>query len=153
MIIAPRILTHPRTEESADRDCATVRRDMRSALRKLAGPFFIGAGALHFVRPEPYRAIMPPYVPAPDVMVALSGVAEAAGGVGLLVPRARRWSAWWLVATLIAIFPANLHMALHPERYARHVPGGRVGLWLRLPFQLVFIAWVLGAGKQPEPEP
>jgi uncharacterized membrane protein len=126
---------------------------MRSALRKLAGPFFIGAGALHFVRPEPYRAIMPPYVPAPDVMVALSGVAEAAGGAGLLVPRARRWSAWWLVATLIAIFPANVHMALHPERYARHVPGGRVGLYLRLPFQLVFIAWVLGAAKEPEPEP
>jgi uncharacterized membrane protein len=125
---------------------------MRSALRKLAGPFFIGAGALHFVRPEPYRAIMPPYVPAPDVMVALSGVAEAAGGAGLLVPGARRWSSWWLVATLIAIFPANVHMALHPERYARHVPGGRVGLYVRLPFQLVFIAWVLGAGKEPEPE-
>ena len=96
---------------------------MRSALRKLAGPFFIGAGALHFVRPEPYRAIMPPYIPAPDAMVALSGVAEAAGGAGLLVPRTRRWAAWWLVATLVAIFPANVHMALHPERYARHVPG------------------------------
>ena len=96
---------------------------MRSALRKLAGPFFIGAGALHFVRPEPYRAIMPPYIPAPDAMVALSGVAEAAGGAGLLVPGTRRWAGWWLVATLVAIFPANVHMALHPERYERHVPG------------------------------
>jgi uncharacterized membrane protein len=123
---------------------------MRSALRKLAGPFFIGAGALHFVRPEPYRAIMPPFVPAPDAMVALSGVAEAAGGAALLVPRTRRWAGWWLVATLVAIFPANVHMALHPERYARHVPGGRVGLYLRLPFQLVFIAWVLAAGEEPE---
>jgi uncharacterized membrane protein len=123
---------------------------MRSALRKLAGPFFIGAGALHFVRPEPYRAIMPPFVPAPDAMVALSGVAEAAGGAALLVPRTRRWAGWWLVATLVAICPANVHMALHPERYARHVPGGRVGLYLRLPFQLVFIAWVLAAGEEPE---
>jgi uncharacterized membrane protein len=124
---------------------------MRSALRKLAGPFFIGAGALHFVKPEPYRAMMPSYVPAPHAMVALSGVAEAAGGAGLLVPRTRRWASWWLVATLVAIFPANVHMALHPERYERHVPGGRRGLYLRLPFQLVFIAWVLGAGKAPGP--
>jgi uncharacterized membrane protein len=122
---------------------------MKSALRKLAGPFFIGAGALHFVKPEPYRAMMPSYIPAPDAMVALSGVAEAAGGAGLLVPRTRRWASWWLVATLVAIFPANVHMALHPERYERHVPGGRRGLYLRLPFQLVFIAWVFGAGKAP----
>jgi uncharacterized membrane protein len=126
---------------------------MRSALRKLAGPFFIGAGALHFVKPEPYRAIMPPYVPAPDAMVALSGLAEAAGGAGLLVPSTRRWAGWWLVATLVAIFPANVHMALHPERYEQHVPGGRLGLYLRLPFQLVFIAWVLAAGQEPEVAP
>jgi uncharacterized membrane protein len=125
---------------------------MRSALSKLAGPFFIGAGALHFVKPEPYRAIMPPYVPVPGAMVALSGVAEAVGGAGLLVPRTRRWAGWWLVATLVAIFPANLHMALHPERYEQHIPGGRVALYLRLPFQLVFIAWVLGASRNPEPE-
>ncbi len=123
---------------------------MGSALRKLAGPFFIGAGTLHFVKPEPYRAIMPPYIPAPDAMVALSGVAEAVGGAGLLLPSSRRWATWWLVATLVAIFPANVHMALHPERYEQHVPGGRLGLYLRLPFQAVFIAWVLAAGRPPE---
>jgi uncharacterized membrane protein len=120
---------------------------MRSALRKLAGPFFIGAGALHFIRPEPYRAIMPPYIPAPDAMVALSGFAEAAGGAGLLVHGTRRWAGWWLVATLVAIFPANVHMALHPDRYERHVPGGRVGLYARLPFQVAFIVWVLAAAQ------
>jgi uncharacterized membrane protein len=125
---------------------------MRSVLRKLAGPFFIGAGALHFVKPEPYRAIMPPYIPAPDVMVAISGVAEAVGGAGLLVPRTRRWAGWWLVATLVAIFPANVHMALAPGRYERHVPGGRVGLYARLPFQLVFIAWVLAAANDQTEE-
>jgi uncharacterized membrane protein len=120
---------------------------MRSALRKLAGPFFIGAGALHFVKPEPYRAIMPPYIPAPDAMVVLSGVAEAVGGAGLLFPWTRRWAGWWLAATLVAIFPANVHMALQPGRYERHVPGGRIGLYARLPFQLVFIAWVLAAAN------
>jgi uncharacterized membrane protein len=85
-------------------------------------------------------------------MVVLSGVAEAAGGVGLLLAGTRRWAGWWLVATLVAIFPANVHMALHPERYERHVPGGRLGLYLRLPFQLLFIAWVLGAARAAEPE-
>ena len=126
---------------------------MRSALRKLAGPFFIGAGALHFVKPEPYRAIVPPYIPAPEAMVALSGVAEVAGGVGLLVPTTRRWAGWWLVATLIAIFPANVEMAVHPERYQQHVPGGRAGLYARMPFQLVFIAWVLGAARDARSDP
>jgi len=126
---------------------------MRSALRKLAGPFFIGAGVLHFVKPEPYRAIMPPYIPAPDAMVALSGVAEVAGGVGLLVPRTRRWAGWWLVATLIAIFPVHIHMARNPERYEQHVPGGRAGLYARMPFQLVFIAWVLGAARDARSDP
>ena len=119
---------------------------MTTAVRKLAGPFFIGAGALHFLKPEPYRAIMPPYVPAPNAMVALSGVAEMVGGGGLLMPATRRWAGWWLAATLVAIFPANLHMALHPERYARHVPGGRTALYVRLPFQAVLIGWVLAAG-------
>ena len=123
---------------------------MTTVLRKLAGPFFIGAGALHFLKPEPYRAIMPPYVPAPDAMVALSGVAEMAGGAGLVVPATRRWAGWWLVATLVAIFPANVHMAIHPERYARHVPGGRTGLYVRLPFQAVLIAWALAAADRAE---
>jgi uncharacterized membrane protein len=125
---------------------------MGSVLRNLAGPFFVGAGALHFIKPEPYRAIMPPYVPAPDAMVALSGAAEVAGGVGLLLPTTRRWAGWWLVATLIAIFPANVEMALHPKRYEQHAPGGRAGLYARLPFQAVFIAWVLAAAQRRDGE-
>jgi uncharacterized membrane protein len=117
-------------------------------LRVLAGPFFVLAGALHFVRPRPYRAIVPDWVPAPDAMVALSGAAEIAGGAGLMSARTRRLAGWWLVATLVAVFPANLHMALHPERYPQ-VPGGPRALWARLPFQGVFIAWVLGAARTP----
>ena len=119
---------------------------MTAVVGKLAGPFFVGAGALHFLKPEPYRAIMPPYIPAPKAMVFLSGVAEMAGGVGLSLPATRRWAGWWLAATLVAIFPANLHMALHHERYARHVPGARIALYLRLPLQAVLVAWVLRAG-------
>jgi uncharacterized membrane protein len=113
-------------------------------LKRLCGPVFIAAGANHFRNPRFYRAIMPDYLPAHDELVAASGVAEIAGGAALLHPRTRRLGAWWLIATLIAVFPANLHMALHPERY-KQIP--RAGLYARLPFQLVFIAWVRAAGR------
>jgi uncharacterized membrane protein len=113
-------------------------------LKRLCGPFFIAAGANHFRNPRFYRAIMPDYLPAHDELVAASGVAEIAGGAALLHPRTRRLGAWWLIATLIAVFPANLHMALHPERYKQIPPAG---LYARLPFQLVFIAWVRAAGR------
>ena len=116
-------------------------------LRALAGPFFIFAGTMHFVVPRFYRQIMPPYVPAHNAMVAASGVAEIAGGVGLMVPRYRRWAGWWLIATLLAVFPANVHMALHPDEFP-DVPGGRASLYARLPFQGVFIAWVVSAMRR-----
>ena len=116
--------------------------------RRACGPFFILAGAMHFIKPRMYRQIVPPYLPAPEAIVYLSGVAEAAGGVGLMVPALRGRASWWLVATLLAIFPANLHMAQHPEQYSK-IPGGARSLKLRLPFQAAFIAWVLAAGRPP----
>jgi uncharacterized membrane protein len=136
------------------RGCDTVAGGLLRRLRTLAGPFFVFAGAMHFIAPRPYRAIMPRWIPAPDAMVALSGVAEIAGGAGLMTPHGatRRWAGWWLVATLVAIFPANLEMALHPERYSK-VPGGRAALWARLPLQALFIGWVLGAAQEKERRP
>ena len=115
-------------------------------MHRLTGPFFILAGAMHFVAPRVYRRIMPPYIPAPEAMVYASGVAEMAGGAGLMVPRLRRLSGWWLIATLVGVFPANLHMALNARKFAA-VPGGAPALWARLPLQAVFIAWVRGAAK------
>ncbi len=113
-------------------------------IRRLAGPTFVFAGVMHFVIPRAYKRIMPPYVPAHEAMVYASGVAEIAGGAALMVPRWRRPAGWWLIATLVAVFPANLHMALHPEEFPK-VPGGAPALWARLPLQGVFIAWVLAA--------
>src|SRR5690349_2155529 len=113
-------------------------------IRRLAGPAFVFAGTMHFVIPRAYKRIMPPYVPAHEAMVYASGVAEIAGGAGLMVPHLRRPAGWWLIATLIAVFPANVHMALHPDEFPK-VPGGAPALWARLPFQGVFIAWVLAA--------
>jgi uncharacterized membrane protein len=118
-------------------------------LRRLCGPFFVLAGAMHFVKPRVYRSIVPPYLPAPEALVYISGVAEAAGGLGLMIPPTRSRARWLLVATLLAIFPANLHMAQHPEQYPQ-IPGGAQSLKLRLPFQALFIAWVLAAGRSPK---
>jgi uncharacterized membrane protein len=112
-------------------------------LRRLCGPVFVVAGALHFAMPRPYEAIVPPWLPRHRELVYASGVAEMVGGAGLMTPL-RRPAGWWLIATLVAVFPANLHMALHPEQFPK-VPGGRAGLYARLPFQAVFIAWVRAA--------
>jgi uncharacterized membrane protein len=116
-------------------------------LTRAAGPTFILAGVLHFIIPKTYEAIMPDYLPAHRELVYASGVAEAAGGVGLLAssPTVRRYSAYWLVATLVAVFPANLHMALNPGRY-KQIP--KPALYGRLPLQLAFIKWVLTAAKR-----
>ena len=103
------------------------------------GLFFVLAGILHFVRPRPYVRIMPPYLPWHLELVYVSGAAEIILGVLVLIPRFTALAAWGLIALLIAIFPANVHMALHTELYPRIKPP--VLLWIRLPFQGVFIAW------------
>jgi len=111
---------------------------IRTFLRWLAAIFFVVAGIGHFVRPEMYLKIMPPYLPAPALLVFISGVAEVAGGVGLLIPSVRRAAGWGLIALLVAIFPANIYMLQHPELFgiAPWI------LWARLPLQAVFIAWI-----------
>src|SRR3954468_12752919 len=97
--------------------------------RRLFGPFFIVAGILHFVIPKTYEAIVPDWLPAHRELVYASGVAEIAGGAGVLHPRTRRAASWFSIATLVAVFPANVHMALNPDRYEVPEPA----LWLRLP--------------------
>jgi uncharacterized membrane protein len=111
---------------------------MRSILRWLAAVGFVAAGTFHFVRPELYRQIMPPGFPAPQLLVAVSGAAEIAGGLGLLPRPWRRAAGWGLIALLIAVFPANLYMAQHAGQF--HLAPWI--LWARLPLQGVFIAWV-----------
>jgi uncharacterized membrane protein len=113
-------------------------------LTRLCGPVFIAAGINHFVMPKTYAAIMPDYLPAHRELVAASGIAEIAGGAALMHPGTRRLGGWWLLATLAAVFPANLHMALNPERYPRLSPRA---LYARLPVQLLFAAWVRSAAR------
>jgi uncharacterized membrane protein len=111
--------------------------------RFFAGPSMIGAGVLHFLRPRWYEAIMPDFLPAHRELIYASGVAEIAGGLGTLHPRTRPSAGLFLLAVLAGVYPANIHMALHPERY-RKVPGGAVALYARLPVQflMAYLVWV-----------
>jgi len=100
---------------------------------------FVTAGLFHFLIPQTYVAIMPSYLPAPLPLVYISGLCEILGGLGLLFnPPVRRWAAWGLVALLIAIFPANLNMAINHANFPA-IPAW--ALWLRLPLQLPLISW------------
>lgn len=119
---------------------------MTALSRYVLAALFILAGMLHFVSPSSYEAIIPPGYPSPGTLVLLSGLAEVAGGIGLLVRSAalRRWAGWGLVALLVAVFPANVAMALDPSApLAWGVPAWL--LWARLPLQGVLVAWALRA--------
>jgi uncharacterized membrane protein len=111
---------------------------LKQFLKYLLCILFLVAGSLHFLKPAIYMQIMPPYIPWPLFMVYFSGFCEVAFGLLLVLPKYSQWAAWGLIALLIAIFPANLHMALNPETFPQ-IP--KVALLARLPLQLVFIAW------------
>jgi uncharacterized membrane protein len=99
--------------------------------------FMVGAGTVHFVKPDFYMKIMPPYVPWHLELIYLSGLFEIALGLLLLVPRFTRLAAWGIIALLIAVFPANIYLYQHQEL----VPGSPILHLFRLPLQGVFILW------------
>ena len=101
----------------------------------------VGIGILHFVQPKPFVRIVPKYLPAPLAVVYISGFFEILGGIGLLVPAKRVWAAWGLIALYLAVFPANIYMLTHNISLNPKKPIPRWALWLRLPFQFLFIAW------------
>lgn len=116
----------------------------RVVLRWLLGVLAAAAGVNHFVHPGLYVRIMPPYLPWPRELVLLSGVCEVVLGVMVLVPRTRRPAGWGLVALFVAVFPANVHMALNPGLYPEAPPA----VWYaRLPVQAVFILWAYWAAE------
>ena len=117
----------------------------RSLLRYLLSAAMVGIGVMHFVSPDPFVRIVPELLPNPLALVYISGAFETLGGLGLLWERTRRWAAWGLIALYLAVFPANINMAIN-ELQLR--PDGDIPVWMmwaRLPLQTVFIAaawWV-----------
>ncbi|MDQ3783912.1 MAG: hypothetical protein M3360_03415 [Actinomycetota bacterium] len=122
---------------------------MRRIARLFAGPVMVLLGLNHFVFPQTYATAVPDALGAQLALVYLSGAAEIAGGLGTMHARTRRAAGWLLEVTLIAIYPANVHMAIHPDRYPG-VPGGSLTLVARLPLQILFIYWVWIAAFQDD---
>lgn len=111
---------------------------LKLVMKWLLGVLFVAAGVNHFANPEFYVRIMPPYLPRHYELVLISGAFEILGGAGLLIRRLQVAAAWGLIALLVAVFPANLHMALNPDEFPNFPPAL---LWARLPLQGVFTAW------------
>lgn len=127
----------------------------RRISRLLAATFFTLAGLNHFLHPSIYTRLIPPYLlsptlPSPQTYVLLSALPEIAGALALLVPRLRPFARWTLIALLITVFPANLHMALHPDLFP-DFPLPPWTLWARLPLQPVLICWVWSVSGRKKP--
>jgi uncharacterized membrane protein len=104
---------------------------------------FLTTGTLHFTQPGLFRSIVPPVLGHADELVAISGVAELAGGLGLLIPATRRPAAYGLIALALAVWPANIFMALNAERFASVAPAWVI--WARVPLQIPLIWWIVRA--------
>jgi uncharacterized membrane protein len=99
---------------------------------------YIAAGLNHFINPDFYLRMMPPYLPWPTFLHLTAGVLEVVGGALLLFPPLRHWAAWGLVLLLLAVYPANLHVAFNHHLYPE-IP--LLFHWIRLPLQFLLIAW------------
>jgi uncharacterized membrane protein len=129
---------------------ASFPRRARPALRALLAVAMMGVGVMHFVTPDPFVRIVPAYLPAHLALVYVSGFFEILGGAGLFVTRVRRAASFGLIALYVAVFPANVNMAVNdiPMDGVSHVPPAL--LWGRLPLQALLIAWAWWVGKTDE---
>ena len=113
-------------------------RRIKTILKYLFALSFVLAGFNHFINTAFYLKIMPPFLPWHRTLVYLSGVIEIALGLLLIIRKYTHVAAWGLIALLVAVFPANIHMAVNQHLYPEY---SGTALWLRLPIQLVLIAW------------
>lgn len=117
-----------------------ILRNNKTTLRGILSVCMIVAGVLHFAQPDPFIRIVPGFLPAPAALVYISGAIEILLGIGLLIPPLRQGAAWGLVALFVAVFPANLNMAINHIQIAG-IPDSWWFQAIRLPFQFVLIAW------------
>ena len=119
---------------------STKQKSRKETLRIILASTTALVGILHFVSPDPFTKIVPSSLPHPLLLVYISGFFEIAGGIGLLVPRVSQAAAWGLILLFIAVFPANINMAINQINLP-NIPDSSVLRWGRLPFQAVLIAW------------
>jgi len=127
---------------------------MKRALLFVMAAFYMGGGSLHLIRPDFYLPMMPSYLPAHELLVFVSGLAEIALGVSLLIPKLRKVAAWAVIALLIAVFPANVNVAMHNTAIFGATEGAGWFNWVRLPIQALLIAWAWWYTRPaPSPQP
>ena len=122
---------------------------LKKVFQILLSLFIIIAGTLHFIKPEPFVKIVPDYLPYHLALVYVSGFFEILFGIGLLIPSLSSAAAWGLILLFIAVFPANINMAVN-NIPIQGVPQNQILYWLRLPFQAVLIAWAWWFTKNPK---
>ena len=126
-------------------DVPTILVRLKRPLLYVMASSYIVAGATHFLIPEAFAQIVPPMLPYPLALAYLSGLAEIVLGVGLLIPRTRKLAAWGVIALLIAVFPANIYMAVSDVTvtgvFGRTLDPSPAVRWGRLPLQAVLICW------------
>lgn len=110
--------------------------------RFLIGLIFVAMGCLHFLKPNVFASIIPDFIPWHKAMVYISGIAEIAGGIGLWLPQFRETAAWGLLLLLIAVFPANINMAVQTVQKTGLLSWYSIATIVRLPLQFVFMYWV-----------
>ncbi len=112
----------------------------------LPGLLFMSTGIMHFTAAPGFRGIVPPQLPHPELLVVISGIAEFAGGLGLLIPATRSAAGIGLIALLLAVWPANIYMAIAAHQFANLAPAWV--LWLRVPLQIPLLLWVWAARSE-----
>ncbi len=133
---------------NSNNSASTQRKEI---LRVILSVSLIIVGITHFLKPEQYARIVPPIFP-PFASVYVSGLFEIIGGIGLMIPLFRVAAAWGLIALFIAVFPANIYMALHNIKL-EGIPQNQLLYWARLPLQAVLIAWAWWYTKNPQQQP
>ena len=116
---------------------------------------FIGIG--HFIFTDLMVQVMPSWIPFHRACVLLSGVAEISLAIALQIPKTRRLAAWGLVALLIAVYPANINMAVNEITTFEGAPSWFMevppaALWMRLPLQFLLIWWAWLYTRAPREE-
>ena len=132
--------------QTAARFNLNLQKDFKGNARLATGFAFIFTGFSHFLAPDKFMEMMPSFLPAPMFLIYLSGFFEIVGGIGLMISKTRRLAAFGLVLLLLAVFPANIYVALNNVQLGGFMSYA-VYQWIRLPMQLVLIGWVWWCGE------